>query len=98
MGWPSALNEAKRRLRATRANLTKHGVTFEEAATIFGDGLSVTIPDPVHSAIEDRFVILGNSHRQRLLVAVFVERGDTIRIISARRATKRERKSYEESE
>jgi uncharacterized DUF497 family protein len=84
--------------RKARANLSKHGVTFEEAATIFGDVLSLTIADPAHSGTEDRFVILGNSYRQRLLVVVFVERRDTIRIVSARRATKTERKSYEESQ
>jgi uncharacterized DUF497 family protein len=80
------------------ANLNKHAVSFEEGTTIFGDPLSLTIPDPAHSATEDRFVILGHSHRQRLLVVVFVERRDTIRIISARSATKRERRCYEESQ
>ena len=78
------------------ANLTKHGVSFEEAATVFGDPLSLTIPDPAHSQAEDRFVIIGQSHRRKLLVVVHTERGDNIRVISARRASKRERKVYEE--
>ena len=79
------------------ANLAKHGVSFEEAATVFGDPRSVTIPDPAHSQAEDRFVILGRSHLDKLLVVVHTERGDNIRIISARRASRRERKFYEEA-
>ena len=77
-------------------NLKKHGVSFEEASTVFGDPLSRTIGDPLHSDEEDRFVILGQSHRRRLLVVVFTERGENIRIISARAAGRRERKDYEE--
>ena len=78
-------------------NLRKHGVSFEEAATIFGDALSSAIPDPAHSTYEERFAILGSSSRGRLLVVVFTEtEEDVIRIISARRATTRERKNYEE--
>jgi uncharacterized DUF497 family protein len=80
-----------------RTNLAKHGVSFEEATTVFGDPLSLTIPDPAHSETEDRFIILGHSHRQRLLVVVHTERGDNLRIISARPASRRERKDYEES-
>jgi uncharacterized DUF497 family protein len=72
-------------------------VTFEEASTVFGDPLSLTIPDPVHSQAEQRSVIIGQTHQQKLLVVVHTERGDNIRIISARRATRRERKTYEES-
>jgi hypothetical protein len=79
-----------------RQNVKKHRVSFEEASTIFGDPLSHTIFDPLHSDDEDRFVILGESNRQRLIVAVFTERGDRIRIISARIATHRERMDYEE--
>jgi len=79
-----------------KSNLTKHGVSFEEASTVFSDPLSLTIPDPAHSQVEDRFIILGQSHRQELLVVVHAERGDHIRVISARRASRRERKSYEE--
>jgi hypothetical protein len=80
-----------------KANLAKHGVSFEEASTAFGDPLSLTIPDPAHSHAEDRSIVLGQSHQRKLLVVVHTERGDNIRIISARRASRRERKSYEES-
>jgi uncharacterized protein len=68
----------------------------EEASTIFGDQLALTIRDPLHSEDEDHFITLGESHRRRLLVVVFTDRGDRIRIISARVATRRERKDYEE--
>jgi uncharacterized protein len=78
-------------------NLAKHGVSFEEAATIFGDPLSITIPDPAHSQAEMRFVILGRSHLGRLLVVIHTERGDNIRVISARRAGRRERNDYEKA-
>jgi uncharacterized protein len=74
----------------------KHGVSFDEASTVFSDPLSVTIDDPQHSDDEDRFIILGESHRYRLLVVVFTERRGKIRIISARVATRRERRDYEE--
>jgi len=80
-----------------RTNLAKHGVSFEEATTVFGDPLSLTIPDPAHSQTEARSVILGHSYRQRLLVVMHTERGDNIRIISARPASRRERKNYEEN-
>lgn len=80
-----------------KSNLAKHGVSFEEAATVFGDPLSLTIPDPAHSHAEDRFIVIGSSALQKLLVVAHTDRGDNIRIISARRATKRERKSYEEN-
>ncbi len=77
-------------------NLAKHGVSFEEAATVFRDTLSVTGEDPDHSVDEERFVIFGVSTSGRLLVVAHTERGDTIRIISARPATPGERKIYEE--
>ncbi len=77
-------------------NLKKHGVSFEEASTVFGDPLSLTIDDLLHSEEEDRFLILGQSHRRRLLVVSFTDRGAKIRIISARVASRRERKDYEE--
>jgi len=83
--------------RKAKPNLAKHGVSFEEASTVFGDPLSLTIPDPAHSQGEDRSIVLGQSHERELLVVVHTERGDHIRIISARRASRRERKSYEES-
>ncbi len=76
-------------------NLGKHGVSFEEAATVFGDPLSLTIADPLHSDMEDRSIIMGTSERRRLLVVVFTERGERIRIISARAATAHERRAYE---
>jgi uncharacterized DUF497 family protein len=82
-------NKAKR-------NLAKHGVSFEESSTIFGDQHSLTIPDPVHSQVEKRFVTIGASHRGKLLVVVHTERRENIRIISARVASRRERKAYEE--
>lgn len=80
-----------------RANLTKHAVSFQEATTVFGDSVSITIPDPGHSQIENRFIILGRSHQGRILVVVHTERGDSIRIISARPASRRERKIYEQA-
>ena len=78
-----------------KVNTRKHGVTFEEASTVFADPLSVTIYDPVHSEDEDRYIALGESQRRRLLVVVFTDRGDRIRLISARVATRRETKDYE---
>jgi len=82
--------------KKARKNLKKHGVSFEEAATVFGDPLSLTIDDPLHSKHEKRFVTMGESIRRRILVVVHTERGDNIRIISARVATRRERRIYEE--
>ena len=77
------------------ANLRRHGVSFEEATTVFGDPLSLTISDPDHSENEARFLDLGLSHRGRLLVVSYTERGDQTRIISARLASRVERKTYE---
>ena len=77
-------------------NLAKHGVSFEEAATVFRDTLSATGQDPDHSVDEERFVIFGVSTSGRRLVVAHTEHGDTIRIISARPATPGERKIYEE--
>ena len=81
--------------RKAAANLTKHGVSFEEAATVFGDPLGRILTDPRHSMDEERLVLLGFSGRQRLLAVMFVERRETIRIIGSRRATRRERRYYE---
>ena len=78
-------------------NLSKHGVAFTEAETVFSDPLSLTIPDPVHSTEEDRFVTIGASTRERVLVVVHTDRGEHVRIISARRANRQERMSYEGS-
>jgi uncharacterized protein len=77
-------------------NLGKHGVSFEEAATVFRDVLSATGADPDHSFDEERFVTFGTSTGDRLLTIAHTDRGDTIRIISARPATPSERKIYEE--
>lgn len=82
--------------RKTASNLRRHKVAFEEAATAFADPLSLTIRDPRHSQDEDRFILLGLSYRNRLLVVVHTERKDTIRIISARRPTRSERAQYEQ--
>jgi uncharacterized protein len=79
------------------ADLKEHGVSFDEATTVFRDTLSITIVDPDHSDSEDRFIDIGMSHRGQLLVVSYTERKDKIRIISARRATRAERKSYEET-
>lgn len=76
-------------------NLEKHSVSFSEAASAFADPLSLTIFDPNHSANEDRFLLLGLSAIQRLLVVSHTDRSDTIRIISARLANRRERLQYE---
>ena len=77
-------------------NLAKHRVTFGEAASVFADRLSLTVPDPRHSIGEERLALLRLSSRGRLLVVVHTEREDIIRIISARAATRRERRMYEE--
>jgi uncharacterized DUF497 family protein len=79
------------------SNLKKHGVSFEEASTVFGDPFSATIPDPLHSDEEDRFITMGKSHSNRILV-VHADRSDNIRIISARPASGREKKRYAENE
>jgi uncharacterized protein len=78
------------------ANLRKHEVAFEEACTAFGDPLSVTIGDPDHSDDEDRFVLIGQTYRGRLVVVVHTDREGATRLISARMAEPRERRSYEQ--
>jgi hypothetical protein len=82
--------------RKARENLRKHGVSFEEASSVFFDSLSATGDDPDHSADERHFVTFGVSSLGRLLVVAHAERGDAIRIISARRTTRAERNLYEE--
>jgi uncharacterized DUF497 family protein len=82
--------------RKAAENLRKHRVSFDEATTVFDDPLSVTIPDPDHSVGEQRFLLLGVSHRGRLLVVAHSERDDSIRIITARRADRQERRTHEE--
>lgn len=79
------------------ANLAKHNVSFEDAATVFADPLGWIVADPRHSFQEARFVLLGLSQSQRLLAVMYADRGETVRIISARRATRREQRSYEEN-
>jgi uncharacterized DUF497 family protein len=76
-------------------NFEKHGVRFPDAATVFGDPLEVTIPDPDHSDGESRFLSIGVSREGRLLVVAYTERQDSVRIVSAREATPRERRCYE---
>ena len=80
-----------------KRNIETHGVSFDEASTTFKDTLSLTIHDPLHSDKEDRFILIGSSIKNRLLVVVHTERGNKIRIISARKTTKKERKKYEEN-
>lgn len=82
--------------RKAAANLRKHSVSFEEASTVFADDYSLTGTDPDHSVGEERFITFGMSQSGRLLVVSHTEQGDTIRIVSARRAMRSERKLYEE--
>jgi uncharacterized DUF497 family protein len=79
------------------SNLAKHGVSFEEAATVFGDPLSDTFDDPDHSAEERRFVIIGMSEKGRMLIVAHMDNGEVVRLISAREPTRGEREFYEES-
>lgn len=82
--------------RKAASNLRKHGVSFEEAATALRDTLAVTGHDPDHSINEDRFITFGVSSRSRVLAVAHTQREDVIRIISARLASRNERKIYEE--
>jgi uncharacterized DUF497 family protein len=77
-------------------NLKKHGVTFDEAASVFSDPLALTFDDPDHSTSEKRLITFGQSLQQRLLIISHTPRSPRLRIISARRMTRRERKIYEE--
>jgi hypothetical protein len=83
--------------RKAATNLRKHRISFAEAATVFDDDLARIHDDPDHSVGEGREIIVGNSARGRMLLVSFTERGDIVRIISARRADRAERKDYEES-
>ncbi len=78
------------------ANLQKHGVSFAEAATVFGDPLSITFPDLDHSIDESRFITIGLSTGGKIIILSHTDRGDNIRIISARKATRKEQRFYEE--
>jgi uncharacterized DUF497 family protein len=77
-------------------NLSKHGVSFEEAKTVFDDPFYVDFYDPDHSEDEERYLIVGQSSRGRLLIVSYTEREDSIRLISAREVTRTEREAYEE--
>jgi uncharacterized DUF497 family protein len=83
--------------RKAVANARKHGVSFDEAATAFADPSGLVVDDPRHSVGEVRVALLGHSESGRLLAVMFTERGDRIRLISARRATRREHRQYEEA-
>ena len=82
--------------KKAKANKVKHGVSFEEAITVFADPLARIFEDPEHSEIERREIIIGHSAKQNLVLVSFVE-GDRVRLISARKATRTERKEYEEN-
>lgn len=79
-----------------RKNLQKHGVSFEEAETVFDDPLAITKGDPRHSFDEERLINIGASVKNRVLVVVYTERGENVRIINSRKATANERMKYEE--
>ena len=83
--------------KKAKSNLRKHGCTFLEGSTSFSDPFSFTISDPDHSEFEYRFLHLGQTTNQKLVVVSFAERGDRIRIISVRCASKRERLQYEQN-
>ena len=91
-GYEFEWNEIK-----AQANVRRHGVSFEEAATVFSDPLAILLPDPDHSQGEERFLVLGMSSRQRVLVVSHSERPPRTRLISARPATRRERGQYEDT-
>ena len=80
------------------ANLAKHGVSFEEASSVFADPLATTVPDPDHSAREERLLTTGMSNQQRVVIVWHTESKDTIRIIGARETTPHERRTYESGE
>lgn len=84
------------RASKAEANFGKHGVRFEEALTVFADPLARIFDDPDHSVDESREIIVGHSTRHRLLIVSFTQRGRAVRIISARRATRREGNGYEQ--
>jgi uncharacterized DUF497 family protein len=79
-------------------NLRKHGVSFHEAAAVLEDALSITYHDPDHSATEHRFITVGMSRSGRVLMVAHADRGDRVRIISARKTTSQERRHYEEGQ
>lgn len=80
-----------------RSNRRKHGVSFDEATTVFADPFSLNMPDPSHSVSEERFLVLGRSSKARLLMVAYAERGLRTRLISARKASPGERHLYDEA-
>lgn len=84
--------------RKAQANLLKHGVSFEEAVTVFADPFARIFDDPDHSIDEAREIIIGLSQMHRLLIVCFTNRGETVRLFSARKTTKVERQDYEEGQ
>jgi uncharacterized protein len=84
-------------LKAKR-NIEYHGITFEEASTVFDDPLAIITPDFAHSVEEQRFICFGNSEQGRLLTVAFTERGDIVRIITAREVTPKERRYDEQGD
>ena len=82
--------------KKAKSNFIKHGISFEEASTAFGDNLSITIEDPLHNDNENRLVLIGKTINNKTLVVIHLEKTNSIRIISARKATKQEYKFYEE--
>jgi len=78
-----------------KSNIIKHKISFEEASTIFADNHSITIDDPIHSLDEDRFITIGLSATHRVLVVIHTDRAEKIRIISARKASTKEKQQYE---
>ena len=79
------------------SNIDKHGLSFEEASTAFGDPLSRTQPDPLHSDEEDRLILMGMTSAGRLVIVAHVDRGETVRLVSARLVTPGERRRYEQT-
>ncbi|MFZ4394331.1 MAG: BrnT family toxin [Kiritimatiellia bacterium] len=77
-------------------NLRKHGISFQEAATVFADTLSTTYHDPDHSLTENRFITIGIARSGLVLLVAHTDRGENVRIISARKATRNEKRCYEE--
>ena len=82
----------------SNGNLRKHGVSFDEAKTVFNDPFAMTISDPEHSAQEDRYIDMGMSSQGRIHMVWYTERGRTIRIIGSRKATRNQRREYEEEQ
>jgi uncharacterized DUF497 family protein len=80
------------------SNLLKHGVTFDEAATVIDDPLATTVPDPDHSVLEQRWLTTGLSKHGRILIVWHTDRGDVGRVVGARLATANERRTYESGE